>query len=147
MRPIHVTVTALALAIPAAGPAQAPAIRAEESAPASYSLVKEKGRIVLQGLPWVPGRAVLQPGGELLFGQALYELAAEMLPTGKNFEIEVKVEEQGSKAGSQLLARRRAEAIIEALARSGVPAARLASRAGAADKVPRVVASESEPTR
>lgn len=156
MRSIRVAVVALAFALPAGAAGQSEAVTPArdalsapvatfpaESPPASYSLVKEKSRVVVRGLPWASGTATVRAGGDAIFAQAIQELAAEILPTTSTYAIEVKVEEQGSKGESQLLAKKRAAAIASALAGERVPQARLRSAGGGADKDPRVVIAET----
>ena len=122
-----------------AGPAsEAPAL---SGAPA---LSREKGKMLVRHLPWVPGGAAIQPGGEPMFGMAMQELAAAIQATPKRYKIEARVEEQGGKSQNRLLAQQRAAAVLEGLTARGVPANRLSVSAGGADKDPRIVLSESK---
>ncbi len=122
-------------------------LMAGQPAAEPYSLVKEKSRIVLRRLPWAPGSAAMQAGVESVLGEAIAELATEIMSTTKNYRIEVRVEQQGGNRQSQLLAKRRAAVIIGALTSHGVPSTRLSPGGGAADNDPRVVVSESKPVR
>lgn len=123
---------------PAAAPNQPPPI---SGAPA---LSREKGKMLVRHLPWVPGSAGLQPGGEPMFGMAMQELVAAIQSTTKQYKIEARVEEQGGKSQNRLLAQQRAAAVLEGLTARGVPASRLSVSAGGADQDPRIVISESK---
>ena len=116
----------------------------EATAPA---LTREKGHIVLRQLPWMPASEAIQTGREAAFGLAIHTLAADILPTGKHYKVEVKVEDQGGKAPSRLLARKRAAAMVSALASQGVPQDRLTVADGGADRDPRVSVSESKASK
>jgi hypothetical protein len=131
----------------ATGAPAAAAPVAEESPPPSYVLVKEKRRMVLRGLAWVSGSAAVQPGREAIFGRAIFELAAEIRSGSKNYKIEVKVEDQGSKEQSRSLARKRADVIVGALAGHRLPQGRVIPAGGSADKDPRVIVSETTQSR
>jgi hypothetical protein len=116
----------------------------EATAPA---LTREKGHIVLRQLPWMPASEGIQAGREAAFGLAIHTLAADLLPTGKHYKIEVKVEDQGGKAPAGLLARKRAVAVASALASQGVSQDRLSVADGGADRDPRVSVSESKASK
>ena len=117
---------------------EAPAI---SGAPA---LSREKGKMLVRQLPWVPASARLQPGGEPMFGMAMQEVGAAIQATTKRYKIEARVEEQGGKAPNRLLAQQRATAVLEGLTARGVPANRLSVSGGGADKDPRIIISESK---
>ena len=108
------------------------------------ALSREKGKMLVRDLPWVPGGATIQPGGEPMFGMAMQELVAAIQATPKRYKIEARVEEQGGKSQNRLLAQQRASAVLEGLTARGVPANRLSVSAGGADKDPRIVLSESK---
>lgn len=126
-------------AVEAAG--GAPARGPSTAAPA---LTKEKGRLVLRGLPWTSDSEGIQTNTEAEFGKAIRNAAAEMIPTGKHYKVEVKVEDQGSKEQSQLLARNRAAVVVSFLIAEGLPEDRLTATDGGSDKDPRVVISATK---
>jgi hypothetical protein len=128
------------------GAAQPEAAAAAEPGPASGApaLSREKGRLLVRRLPWVPGSEALQPGGEPRFGMAMQEIRTEIQATTKRYKIEARVEDQGGKSESRKLARKRAEAVLAALSARGVPAERLAVSDGGSDKDPRIIVSESK---
>jgi len=129
-----------------------PAAAAGEAGPAGEgpalsgapALSREKGKMLVRNLPWVPGAAGIQPGGEPMFGMAMQELVAAIQATPKRYKIEARVEEQGGKSQNKLLAQQRAAAVLEGLTARGVPAKRLSVSGGGADKDPRIVISESK---
>jgi hypothetical protein len=108
------------------------------------SLTTEKGRLVLRDLPWVQGSERVLQGSEAAFGQAVRDLAQAILATSGTYRIEARVEDQGGKKESRLLASRRAAAVLSALTAEGVPAARLETSDGGSDKDPRIVVSKAE---
>lgn len=114
---------------------------------AAPTLTKEKGRLVLRQLPWTPGSEEIQSGAESALVLGLHNAAAEIIPTGKHYSVQVKVEDQGSKPRNQQLAQKRAAVIVAVLVGEGVPQDRLTVAAGGADKDSRVVLSESKGTK
>jgi hypothetical protein len=129
---------------PGAAAAGATAAPGSEPASGGPALSLEKGRMVVRQLPWVAGSDALQPGGEPIFGSAMRELAAAIQATTKHYKIEAKVEDQGGKAPSRLLAQKRAAAVVAGLTARGVPAERLVVSGGGSDKDPRIVVSEGK---
>lgn len=111
---------------------------------AAPTLTTEKGRLVLRQLPWMPGSEEIQSGAESALVLGLHNAAAEIVPTAKHYTVQVKVEDQGSKAQSQALAQKRAAVVVAVLVGEGVPQDRLTAVAGGSDKDPRVVLSESK---
>lgn len=111
---------------------------------AGPSLVTEKGRLVLRDLPWVQGSEVVLQGSEPAFGQAVRDLAQAIVATPGNYRIEARVEDQGGKKESKLLASKRADAVLAALTAGGVPAAQLRTSDGGSDKDPRIVVSKAK---
>lgn len=129
---------------PAGGAAASPA---PSSAPftGAPALSREKGRILVRNLPWLPGSEALQPGGDPMFGMAMREVAAAIQATSGRYKIEARVEEQGGKAQNKLLSQKRGAAVAAALTARGVPAERLKVSDGGADKKdPRIILSESK---
>jgi hypothetical protein len=114
---------------------------------AAPTLTKEKGRLVLRQLPWTPGTEEIQSGAESALVLGLHNAAAEIIPTAKHYSVQVKVEDQGSKARNQELAQKRAAVIVAILVGEGVPQDRLTAAGGGSDKDPRVVLSESKGTK
>jgi hypothetical protein len=133
---------------PAPAAAPAPAASPAPAEPvAAPTLTKEKGRLVLRQLPWTPGSEEIQSGAESALVLGLHNAAAEIVPTAKHYTVQVKVEDQGSKALSQALAQKRAAVVVAVLVGEGVPQDRLTTVAGGSDKDPRVVLSESKGTK
>ena len=136
------------------GGTSAEPLASSESAPAGYAaadvgagataMTREKRRLVLRQLPWMPGSEGVVEGAGPVFGLAMRDLAAAMLTSPSRYRIEVRVEEQGSKSANRLLARKRADAVIAALGAEGIPAERLTAADGGGDKDPRTVASEGK---
>jgi hypothetical protein len=116
-----------------------PAASAATSAPA---LSREKGRILVRSLPWIPGSDTRRQGGELAYAMAIHEVALAMDPAAKRYKVEARVENHGSKSEIRSLARKRAEAVIAALTAEGVPADRMSMADGKSDKDPRIIVSE-----
>lgn len=114
---------------------------------AAPTLTKEKGRLVLHQLPWALGTEEIQPGAESAFVLGVHNLAAEIIPTAKHYTVQVRVEDQGSKAKSQQLAQKRAAVVVAGLVGEGVPQNRITSADGGSDQDPRVVVSESKATK
>ncbi len=119
-------------------------VASPESASGAPTLSREKGRILVRGLPWLAGSETLQQGGDPMFGMAMREVATAIQGTGKRYKIEARVEEQGGKKQNRSLAQKRAAAVLAALAARGVPADRLAVADGKADKDPRIIVSEGK---
>jgi outer membrane protein OmpA-like peptidoglycan-associated protein len=114
---------------------------------AAPTLTMEKSRLVLRQLPWTPGSEEIQSGAESALVLTLHNAAAEIIPTAKHYTVQVKVEDQGSKARNQELAQKRAAVVVAVLVGEGVPQDRLTAAAGGSDKDPRVVLSESKGTK
>jgi hypothetical protein len=123
----------------AAGGAHAP----EKPAPAP-ALTKEKGRLVLRGLPWTSDSEEIQTNTEAEFSLVIRKAAAEMIPARKHYKVEAKVEDQGSKEQNQLLARKRAAVVVSFLIAEGLQEDRLVVVDGGSDKDPRIVISETK---
>ncbi len=117
---------------------------APDAAPGTPAMSKEKGRLVLRHLPWMPGSEGVIEGAGPAFGLAMRDLAATMLAGMARYKVEVRVEEQGGKSQNKALARQRSEAVVAALTAEGVPAERLKASDGGADKDPRTVVSETK---
>lgn len=115
--------------------------------PAAPAITKEKNRLVLRQLPWVPGTEEIQSGAESALVLGLHNLAVEIIPTGKHYTVQAKVEDQGSKAKNQQLAQKRAAVIVAVLVGEGVPQDRLSPADGGSDKDPRVIVSEGKATK
>lgn len=124
-----------------AAPPTAPTAPAGTGVP---PLTKEKGRLVLRQLPWIPGGEMIRPGSEPAFGLAMRDLAAAMLPAPTRYKVEARVEEQGGKAPNRVLARKRAASIVAALEGQGIAPERLTVSDGGADKDPRIVLAEKK---
>jgi hypothetical protein len=122
----------------------APAPAAAPATVAGPALTKSKGRMVLHRLPWAPGTETTQPGAEPVFGLAMRDLAGAILASSKRFKIEARVEDQGGKSQSGLLARKRAAVVLAALVAEGIPENRLTVAGGGSDKDPRIVISETK---
>ena len=126
------TAAAPAVAAPSAEPIQTPTLK------------KEKNRYEVHQLPWLPHSGAIRPGAEEIFAGGIRSLAAELQPGTRNYKIEVKVEDQGSKEQSQLLAQQRAAVVLSFLVAQGIAESRLVISDGGADKHARVVVSESK---
>ena len=126
------------------GASQAEAASGPELVSGAPALSREKGRMLVRHLPWLPGSDLLQPGGEPMFGMSMQEVAVDIKATVKRYKIEARVEEQGGKAQSRLLSQKRAAAVLAALAARGVPAERLTVADGKSDKDPRIILSEGK---
>lgn len=129
-------------AAPAAAPGSETSVPAAAPAGGAPALTREKGRMVVRYLPWVPGSEARQQGGELAFAMAIHNVALAMDPAAKRYQVEARVENLGGKAETKALARKRAEAVVAALATEGIPAPRLSVSDGKADKDPRIIVSE-----
>jgi hypothetical protein len=127
--------------MPGASPGEDAATSGPTGGPA---LSREKGKMLLRRLPWVPGSEALQPGGEPMFGMVMQEVAVAIKATPKRYKIEARVEEQGGKDQNKLLAKKRGAAVLAALTARGVPAAALTVSEGKADKDPRIIVSEGK---
>jgi hypothetical protein len=130
--------------MPGGAPPAAPATASAEPASGAPALSREKGRILVRGLPWLPRSETLRQGGDPMFGMAMREVATAIQGTGKRYKIEARVEEQGGKAQNRSLAQKRAAAVVAALTMRGVAAERLTISDGKSDKDPRIVVSESK---
>jgi hypothetical protein len=130
--------------MPGGAPPAARATASAEPASGAPALSREKGRILVRGLPWLPGSETLRPGGDPMFGMAMREVATAIQGTGKRYKIEARVEEQGGKAQNRSLAQKRAAAVVAALTARGVAAERLAIIDGKSDKDARIVVSEGK---
>lgn len=131
--------------MPGAPQPGATALSGSEPAGGAPVLSREKGRMLVRHLPWLPGSEALQPGGEPIFGMAMHEVAVAIQATGKGYKIEARVEDQGGKAQNKLLSQKRGAAVLAALTARGVPAGRLTVSDGGADKKdPRIIVSEGK---
>jgi hypothetical protein len=131
--------------MPGAAPSGTAAnVAAPEPASGAPTLSREKGRILVRGLPWLAGSETLQQGGDPMFGMAMREVATAIQGTGKRYKIEARVEDQGGKTQNRSLAQKRAAAVMTALAARGVTANRLAVSDGKSDKDPRIIVSEAK---
>jgi OmpA family len=131
--------------MPGGAPAGAAANAAPpEPASGAPALSREKGRILVRGLPWLADSETLQQGGDPMFGMAMREVATAIQGTGKRYKIEARVEEQGGKKQNRSLAQKRAAAVLAALAARGVAAERLTVADGKSDKDPRIIVSEGK---
>ena len=108
------------------------------------ALSREKGKMLLRRLPWVPGSDAVQPGSEPMFGMVMQEVAAAIKASPKRYKIEARVEEQGGKTQNRLLSQKRGAAVLAGLAARGVPADALTVSEGKADKDPRIIISEAK---
>ena len=108
------------------------------------ALTREKNRLVVRQLPWMPGSEGVIEGAGPTFGLSIRDLAAAIQATSTRYRIEVRVEDQGGKSETKALARKRAEAVLAALTAEGVPAERLTASDGGGDKDPRTVVSETK---
>ena len=129
---------------PAAAPGPESPVPAAAPGTGAPALTREKGRIVVHQLPWVPGSDARQQGGELAFAMAIHNVALAMDPAGKRYKVEARVENLGGKAETKALARKRADAVVAALTREGIPGPRLSVVDGKADKDPRIIVSETK---
>jgi hypothetical protein len=114
-----------------------------EAVPAP-TLKKQKNRFELRQLPWLPRSESIQPGAEEAFTGGIHSLATQLQLGSRNYKIEVKVEDQGSKEQSLLLAQKRAAVLVSFLVAQGLSESQLVVGDGAADKDARVVISESK---
>lgn len=130
--------------MPGASQVEAAAGSGPEPASGAPTLSREKDRMLVRQLPWLPGSEALQPGGEPMFGIAMQEVALAIQATAKRYKIEARVEEQGGKAQNQLLSQKRAAAVLAALTARGVSVERLAVSDGKSDKDPRIIVSEGK---
>jgi hypothetical protein len=112
--------------------------------PAAPALSRDKDRLVLRQLPWVPGSEAIVAGAEPVFAQALGGLAATMVNGTQRYKVEVRVENQNSGSKSRQLAQRRVAVVIAELVRQGMPQPRLVPNDGGSDKDPRLVISETK---
>jgi hypothetical protein len=112
--------------------------------PTAPALSREKDRLVLRQLPWVPGSEAIVAGAEPVFAQALGGLAATMVNGAHRYKVEVRVENQNSGSKGRQLAQRRVAVVIAELVRQGMPQARLVPNDGGSDKDPRLVISETK---
>jgi hypothetical protein len=108
------------------------------------ALTREKGKMLLRRLPWVPGSEGLQQGSEPVFGMVMQGVVVAIKATPKHYKIEARVEEQGGKAENKLLAKKRGAAVLAALVARGVSADVLTVSEGKADKDPRIIVSEGK---
>jgi outer membrane protein OmpA-like peptidoglycan-associated protein len=108
------------------------------------TLKKGKNRFELRQLPWLPRSETIQPGAEEAFTGGIHNLATQLQPGTRQYKIEVKVEDQGSKEQSQLLAQKRAAVVVSFLVAQGLSESQLVIGESAADKDARVVISESK---
>jgi hypothetical protein len=108
------------------------------------ALTREKNRLVVRQLPWMPGSEGVIEGAGPTFGLAMRDLAAAILATSTRYKIEVRVEDQGGKSENKALARKRSDAVLAALTAEGIPAERLTASDGGGDKDPRTVISETK---
>jgi hypothetical protein len=106
------------------------------------ALSREKGRMVVRKLPWMPGSDARMPDGQLPFAMAMHQVALAIPATTGRYKIEARVEDQGGKSQSRLLAQKRAAAVLQALTREGIAAERLTVAEGGSDKDPRIIVSE-----
>jgi hypothetical protein len=130
--------------MPGATSAAVPTPSATAAASNAPALSREKGRLLVRSLPWVPGSHERRQGGELMYAMAIHELALAMDPATKRYKIEARVENQGSKSEMRALARKRAEAVTSALTAEGIPADRMSVSDGKGDKDPRIIISETK---
>ena len=136
---------AMMAGMPGASQAGATEASGSEAFNGAPGLSREKGKMLVRNLPWLPGSEALQPGGDPMFGMAMHEVAVAVQATGKRYKIEAKVEEQGGKAQNKLLSQKRGAAVLAALTARGVPADRLTVSDGGADKKdPRIIVSEGK---
>lgn len=126
------------------GPSPAGAAAAPAAASGAPGLSREKGKILVRNLPWLPASDALQPGSEPVFGMVMRELASAIQSTGKRYKIEARVEEQGGKGQNKQLSQKRGAAVLAALSARGVPADRITVSDGKADKNPRIIVSEGK---
>jgi outer membrane protein OmpA-like peptidoglycan-associated protein len=108
------------------------------------TLKKEKHRFELRQLPWLSRSETIRPGAEEAFAGGIHSLATQLQPGTRQYKIEVKVEDQGSKEQSQLLAQKRAAIVVSFLVAEGLSESQLVIGDGAADKDARLIVSESK---
>jgi outer membrane protein OmpA-like peptidoglycan-associated protein len=127
-------------------PAAATVAGAPAAEPASLgpALSREKGRMVMRQLPWMPGSDALRADGVPIFGLAIHQVALAMQATSTGYKVEARVEEQGGKAQNRLLSQKRAAAVVAALTAEGIAPQRLRVSDGGADKDVRIVVAESK---
>jgi hypothetical protein len=130
--------------LPGASPGAAAAPAGAAAATGGPALSREKGKMLVRRLPWVPGSDAVQQGSEPMFGMVMQEVAAAIKASPKRYKIEARVEEQGEKAQNKLLAQKRGTAVLAALSARGVPADALTVSEGKADKDPRIIISEGK---
>ncbi len=136
--------TSAAVPTPSATSAAVSTPSATAAASNAPALSREKGRLLVRSLPWVPGSHERRQGGELMYAMAIHELALAMDPATKRYKIVARVENQGSKSEMRALARKRAEAVTSALTAEGIPADRMSVSDGKGDKDPRIIISETK---
>ncbi len=129
---------------PGASPAGAAVASGPQPVSGAPALTREKGRMLVRHLPWLPGSEALRQGGEPLFGMAMHELALVIQATATSYKIEARVEEQGGKAQNRLLSQTRAAAVLAALTAKGISVERLIVSDGKSDKDPRIIVSENK---
>ncbi|MEA2712917.1 MAG: hypothetical protein QOK27_878, partial [Gemmatimonadales bacterium] len=95
------------------------------------TLKKGKNRFELRQLPWLPRSEAIQPGGEETFIGGIHNLATQLQPGTRQYKIDVKVEDQGSKEQSQLLAQKRAAVVVSFLVAQGLSESQLVIGEGA----------------
>ena len=125
------------------GAPSAPVTPAAEPIPAP-TLKKEKNRFELRQLPWLPRSEAIRPGAEETFTSGIHSLASQLKPGTRQYKIDIKVEDQGSKEQNQLLAQKRAAVVVSFLVAQGLSESQLVTGDGSADKDARVVISESK---
>ena len=72
------------------------------------------------------------------------DLAAAIQGTGKNYKVEVRVEEQGTKALNRQLSHQRSAAVVAGLVAEGIAAQRLKMVDAGSDKDPRALLHETK---
>jgi hypothetical protein len=125
------------------GASSAPVTPAAEPIPAP-TLKKEKNRFELRQLPWLPRSEAIRAGAEETFTGGIHSLATQLKPGTRQYKIDVKVEDQGSKEQNELLAQKRAAVVVSFLVAQGLSESQLVTGDGGADKDARVVISESK---
>ncbi|HWN19852.1 MAG TPA: OmpA family protein [Gemmatimonadales bacterium] len=130
--------------LPGASQGEAAAPSGPAAVAGGPALTREKGKMLLRRLPWVPGSDAVQQGTEPMFGMVMQEVAAAIKAAPKRYKIEARVEEQGGKAQNRLLSQKRGAAVLAALTARGVPADALTVSEGKADKDPRIIVSEGK---
>lgn len=129
---------------PAGSDAETAAAGATYGGLGAPALTREKNRLVVRQLPWMPGGEGVIEGAGPTFGLAIRDLAAAILATSTRYKIEVRVEDQGGKSENKALARKRSDAVLAALIAEGIPAERLTAADGGGDKDPRTVVAETK---